>query len=103
MLVKVNVPLVNMDGQVMKDNDGQGNAVDATLRMAIVNALLTPVQNEKGVDKVKKFNLAQRIYGDDEVELTIEETGLIKERIGEVYAPVIVGQVWNILEGKDGI
>ena len=102
MLVKVNVPLTTLDGQTMKDNvDGQ--AVDATVRMAIVNAVLAPVQKESGIDKVKKFNLAQRIYKDDEVELTAEEVSLIKACVGENFAPIVVGQIWNLLEGKDGL
>jgi len=101
MLVKVNVPLKTLDGQVMKDNDGQGNAIDATVKMAIVNAILAPVQKESGVDKVKKFDLAQRIYKSDEVDLTAEEISLIKERVGESFPPIVVGQIWNLLEGKE--
>ena len=99
MLVKVNVPLKTMDGQVMKDNvDGQ--AVDATVKLVIVNAVLAPVQKESGIEKVKKYELAKKIYTSDEVELTAEEISLIKETVGENFAPVIVGQVWNLLEGK---
>jgi len=101
MLVKVNVPLKTLDGQVMKDNDGQGNAIDATVKMVIVNAILAPVQKESGVDKVKKFDLAQRIYKSDEVDLTAEEISLIKERVGESFPPIVVGQIWNLLEGKE--
>lgn len=98
MLVKVNVPLKTMDGQVMKDADGQGNAVDATLRMAIVNAVLSPVQNENGVEKVKKYELAKKVYANDEVDLDEKEIALIKERVGETFAPIIVGQIYEILK-----
>lgn len=102
MLVKVNVLLKTLAGETMKDNvDGQ--AVDATVKTAIVNAVLAPVQKESGIDKVKKFNLAQRVYKEDEVELTAEEISLIKTCIGENFAPIVVGQVWNLLEGKDGL
>lgn len=101
MLIKVETPLRNMDGQVMKDNvDGQ--AVDATLRMAMVNSILSPVEKESGMDKVKKFNLAERIHDAvDNVDLTVEEISLIKERVGVVFPSLIVGQVWKLLEGKD--
>jgi hypothetical protein len=98
MLVKVDVPLVTIDGQVMKDNDGQGNAVDATLKMAIVNAVLSPVQKESGIDKVKKYELAKKVYASDEVDLDEDEIKLIKDRVGENYAPIIVGQVYEILK-----
>ena len=102
MLVKVDIPLKTMDGQVMKDSV-DGKAVDATVRAAIVNSVLAPVQKESGIEKVKKFNLAQRVYDKDEVELTAEEISLIKTCIGENFAPIVVGQVWNLLEGKDGL
>jgi len=98
MLVKVNVPLKTFDGQTMKDNDGEGNAIDATLKMAIVNAVLSPVQNEKGIDKVKKYELAKKIYASDEVDLNEDEIKLIKDRVGETFAPIIVGQVYEVLK-----
>jgi hypothetical protein len=98
MLVKVNVPLKTMDGQVMKENDGQGNAIDATLKLAIVNALLSPVQKESGTDKVKKYELAKKVYTSDEVDLNEDEIKLIKDRVGEVFPPIIVGQVNEMLK-----
>jgi len=61
---------------------------------------LSPVQNESGVDKVKKYELAKKVYIGGEVDLIAEEITLIKERIGDIFAPVIVGQVFDILEGK---
>jgi len=102
MLIQVDTPLKNMDGQVMKDNDGAGNAVDATLRVAMINAILSPVEREAGTEKVKKYELARRIHSaKSEVELSIEEVSLIKERIGDVFPILIVGQIFDILEGKE--
>ena len=98
MLVKVNVPLKTLDGQVMKDNDGQGKAIDATVKLAMVNAILSPVQKEKGVDKVAKYELAKRIFESDEVDLNEDEIKLIKERVGETFPPIIVGQVFELLK-----
>lgn len=98
MLVKVNVPLVNIDGKAMKDDDGQGQVIDATVRLAIVNAVLSPVQTDKGVDKVKKYELAKRIYTSDEVDLDEDDIKLIKERIGENFAPIVVGQIYELLK-----
>jgi len=98
MLVKVNVPLKTLDGQVMKDTNEKGEAIDATLRMAIVNAVLSPVQNEKGVEKVTKYELAKKVYASDEVDLNEDEIKLIKDRVGETFAPIIVGQVYDVLK-----
>ena len=97
MLVKVNVPLRTLDGQVMKDNvDGQ--AVDATVRTAIVNAVLAPVQKESGIEKVKKYELAKRIFENDEVDLNEDEIKTIKDAVGENFAPIIVGQIYELLK-----
>ena len=98
MLVKVDVSLVTLDGQVMKDNDGQGKAVDATVKNAIVNAVLAPVQNEKGVDKVAKYELAKKVYSSDEVDLNEDEIKLIKDAVGENFAPIVVGQIYELLK-----
>jgi len=97
MLVKVNIPLKTLDGQVMKDNV-DGEAIDATIRMAIVNSVLAPVQKESGIDKVKKYELAKRVYKEDEVDLNEDEIKLIKDCVGENYAPIIVGQIYEILK-----
>lgn len=101
MLIKVDTPLRNMDGNVMKDNV-DGEAVDANLKMAMVNAILSPVERESGMDKVKKYELAKKIHdATDEVELSVEDVSLIKERVGDVFPALITGQVWSMLEGKD--
>ena len=98
MLVKVNVSLVNIDGKAMKDDDGQGQVIDATVRLAIVNAVLSPVKTDKGIDKVKKYELAKRVYTSDEVDLNEDEIKLIKDRVGESFAPVVVGQIYELLK-----
>lgn len=98
MLVKVNVPLKTLDGQVMKDNDGQGNAIDATVKLAMINAILSPVQKENGVDKVVKYELAKRIFESDEVDLDEDEIKLIKDRVGESFPPIVVGQIYELLK-----
>jgi hypothetical protein len=98
MLVNVNQTLKTMDGKTMKDNDGTGNAIDATVKLVIVNALLSPVRDEKGVDKVRKYELAKKVYASDEVDLNEDNIKLIKERVGEVFPPMIVGQIYELLK-----
>jgi hypothetical protein len=44
--------------------------------------------------------LAKKIFSDDEVELTVEEVALIKSRVGETFPPLVVGQVYEILENR---
>lgn len=97
MLVKVDVSLKTLDGKTMKDNVG-GQAEDATVRMVIVNSVLAPVQSEKGVDKVKKYELAKRIFKENEVDLNEDEIKLIKDAVGENFAPIVVGQIYELLK-----
>jgi len=98
MLVNVSQVLKTMDGQTMKDSDGTGNAIDATVKLAIVNAVLSPVQKENGVDKVKKYELAKKVYASDEVDLNEDEIKTIKERVGETFPPIVVGQIYELLK-----
>ena len=35
---------------------------------------------------------------DPYAEITVEECALIKERIGEDFSPLVVGQTWSMLE-----
>ena len=97
MLVNVNQVLKTMDGQTMKDMV-DGEAVDATVKMAIVNAILSPVKDESGIDKVKKYELAKKVYASDEVDLNEDEIKLIKERVGEGFIPIVVGQIFELLK-----
>lgn len=99
MLVDVTQKLKTLSGQVMKDFDENKEAVDATLRLVIVNALLaTTKKQESGVEKVRKYELAKKAYQNDEVELTAEDITLIKNQIGEVFPAVVVGQCFEMLE-----
>lgn len=97
MLVNVGQVLKSISGETMKDIV-DGNAIDATVKMAIVNAILSPVEKESGVDKVKKYELAKKIYASDEVDLNEDEIKLIKERVGEGFAPIVVGQIYELLK-----
>jgi hypothetical protein len=49
--------------------------------------------------RYKYFKLAEKISNaGGEVELTLEELTMIKEKIGEHPHPNVVGRVWDILE-----
>lgn len=99
MLVKVNVVLKNLAGEPLKDADSNGEVVDATLKMAIANSLLTPVRNKEdsGVEKIKKYELARKVYANDEVDLDENDIKLIKDCVNAVFPPLICGQVNEML------
>lgn len=73
-----------------------------TLGFICVNSLLSEVKDERstGEDKVKRYELAKAIHMGDELDVPAEGIVMLKERIGKSYLPMIVGQVFNLLEGK---
>jgi len=99
MLLDTTKVLVNIAGESLKESVN-GVAVDVILRTVVVNALLSPVEKDTGMKKMEKEELARKIYQNDSVDLTIEQVKLIKDRIGEMYAPIVVGQCWRLLEGR---
>jgi len=100
MKLKTEVVLTNLSGEALKDTNTKGEAVDATLEMCLINALLAPMgqgKTEAGTEKLKKFNLAKKINDNKEVDLSADDIVLLKNRVGEVYPPLIVGQVYELL------
>jgi len=98
MIINVDVKLMTLDGKVMMDADSSGNAVEATVKTLLVNAVLAPTKDEKGVDKVRKYELAKMIFKGGKVDLTPEDIVLIKQQVGDNFAPVVVGQVFEMLD-----
>ena len=99
--------LQNLDGgDLMSDSglDEKGIKVRAeeywTLDTVCVNVLLGSVEGEKidGSKKYAQYELAGKVKKGG--ELKTEEVALIKELIGKMYPPVIVGASWDLLEGK---
>ncbi|MCW4050360.1 MAG: hypothetical protein NWE89_11565 [Candidatus Bathyarchaeota archaeon] len=89
----------DFDGEEIPDEKGQ----PINLRKIITRALLTLHQSERanGVESYKRCKLAERVYeADKELEIESEDITLIKRLIGELFAPIIVGQAYDALEGK---
>lgn len=97
MLVKVDVPVLALNGETLQDNV-DGKVVAATVRMIMVNAILSPVEKELGTEKVKKYELAKKIYTKDEVDLDETDIKVIKDAVGKQFAPIVVGQIYELLK-----
>lgn len=77
-----------------------------TLAIVAVNALVTPLPDQRGqpeqidgMTKVRNASLAERIFKDGKkADLTVEEVALIKERVGRAYGPLAVMRAWSLLE-----
>lgn len=70
------------------------------LSMACVTA--DPQQHKTGEDKMKIYRILQKvaIEDDTECELKAEDITMLKRLVGDSYSVIIVGPVWDILEGK---
>ena len=95
MKINFNQPIKNIQGEEIKD---------LTLKTVSVESLLATFDDERsllGAEKAKRYVLATRIYANpEELDLTIEEIAKIKQLIGKGYGPLVVGQAWEMLEGK---
>lgn len=79
------------------------NQAATTLKDVAVEALLAfdPQKNVKGKDKMQRWQIAATIYASngEVVTMEMEDVAKIKELVGDIYGPLIVGQAWNMLEG----
>lgn len=92
--------LVSVDGKPMPNGDTKPPA-DLLLGDVAVVALESMIEDDKqlsGADKFKRDELARKVYRAKAAVLTLEELALIKERIGKVYAPAVVGAAWRLLD-----
>jgi len=94
------ITLLQIDGKPFKDN--------ATMRTVCVNALLNEYTGETidGATKLKRFKLAERISEEPAedadpvlVDLKAEEVALVKDLVAKCYGPLVVGRVYEFLEG----
>lgn len=96
---------INLE-QVLKSLDGthllSEDQKEITLGKVCVGALtnMLPTEQATGEVKFQRFQLAQKINGQKEIELTSEEIVIIKERVGVLHSPLVVGLVYEMLEGK---
>ena len=98
-------PLKRPDG-VRKDEGGKTMLVEVTLAAIIRESLLVEVdQQADGDDKMERFVIASKFFGDDiePIEVDAKKLGIITERIGRVQSALIVGRCREILDhlGED--
>ena len=100
--INLNQTLIGYDGKEIHLTSDKDSPV-ATLKDICVVALETVTQEHDGpslsaLEKFKRDRLARRIYEASTIELTAEEISLVKERIGKVYGPYVVGAAWPLLD-----
>lgn len=105
MKIDFSTRIRSIDGNPIKmDKAGQP---EFTLRDVAVKSLLTDgpeAAKLDGVEKFRRFRLADRIFGAAEpISLTAEEVTLPKELTGRTYGTLAAGRAWSILEGEDAL
>lgn len=72
-----------------------------TLRSVCINALLSQTRDEvnlSGDEKVRRYKLALQITNEDVPDLPLKDVALLQELVGKLYAVLVVGQVWKLLD-----
>lgn len=100
MKINFGIELKAINGEPLLDAESKEAKV-ITLGVVTTNALLAPVQEDSGVQKAKKYKLAIKTVDEKELDLEAEDIAMIKECIGKGYAPLVVGQCFDILDNKE--
>lgn len=99
MAIDFNVTIKNIDGTDATGADGK--PAELKLSKVCIDALLNVFPDEQnlvGVDKIKRYMLAQNIQEHRDYSMTSEETELVKKLVAKLYGPLIVGQAWALLD-----
>lgn len=101
MKVNVNQTLKGVDGvEALKGQDGR----PLILKDVCINALLAPVQGDDDKKKWEKYEVFKKLRdgireGEEiNVELKAEEITMLKQATGKASTPLVMGQVWEMLE-----
>lgn len=95
MLKNLNSPINEVDGKQATYKN-----IPATAKQFIIEALMsTPADDRStGEQKFKRFQIGMKVTAEDlNTDLTPEEIVIIKECVGKVYGPLVVGQIYLLL------
>lgn len=97
MKVKVNNQLKDVEGKPLQGEKGK----PLTMRDVCINSLLTPVQGDDEKAKWEKYEIFKSMRDSkEEVDLKIEQITILKKAVGKVQPPLLMGQIWDMLENK---
>ena len=97
----------DLEGEVVLDRQldanghiKEGSEKPLTLRRVATQALISANDAGKitGDVKAKRYDLAMRLIKGGVQDITVEEASMLKELIGNNYAPLVVGQAYKIIE-----
>ncbi len=103
MRLKVTDPVKDYEDKPMLTSDDGGKTTrEFTYREAIVTALNAVDRDEvmPPETKAKVYLITTKLYAKKEVDLTLSELTLIKERAGKILTPVVYGRLIEIIDPK---
>jgi hypothetical protein len=84
---------------------GAASRAPVTLKQLLISAVLeTPAQQHplSVEDKIKCYGIYKRLHSatEDTIKLSVEEVALLKAAAGAIYVPLVLGQLFEMLEGE---
>jgi hypothetical protein len=100
-------PLLNLNGEQMKrvelDENKQEKRYSLTLEDVVEMNLNKEDATCTPTERFNRFLLSEKIKkADGDVDLSVEELGMIKKIMGEHPNPLILGRVWQFIEAELG-
>lgn len=96
MRINVTETIKDFDGQPILENDKP-----IEFRQVFATALNALVGDEQPLaeEKAKRFAVGVKLYQGKEINITVDEAAVIKERVGKVYNPIFYGRTCELLDG----
>jgi hypothetical protein len=97
MKVKINQELKDAEGNSIVN----GKNLKLLLKDVCIASILSPIQGDEEKAKLDKYEIYKKLRdAKQEVELTAEEITLLKKAIGKLQPQLIMGQCFEMIEGK---
>lgn len=96
MQIDFTATLVSLDGKSLQSESGDTLLLGDVVTNALINQYSD--ENPSGVEKVKRWSIAKRVFGRADISLTADDIALIKNLVAKAYGPIVVGQVWSIID-----
>lgn len=102
MKINLSQSLLDPNGTPIPESD-LPNSKPVTLGSIVCQALLAQFQgdNSDGAEKHRRYKLWALVKNGGEQDFPAEEIAMVKQLIGKGWSPLIVGQCWEMLEGRD--
>lgn len=91
----LDLAMKDLNGETIYSEEGRARP----MKSIVTEALLASFPNEtaSGEEKLKRYLLAMKVNVGGEVDLSPEEIVMIKDLVGKGFSPLVVGQVFGLL------